>query len=327
MASVIDDIGIDEASAATAVAQHPATRAATGASPTAAAPEARNASLRWRNGMDWPVILWIGFLHVGALAAPFFFTWKALAVVVLLWFVTGCIGITLGYHRLLSHGSFQTYRWMRRLIATIGCLAGEGSPTTWVATHRKHHAFSDEPDDPHSPRDGGWWSHMFWLFPQLNQADREALYSRWAPDLWKDPVIRSLDKMFLPINWGLGLLLFAVGYYFWDTYTAWSFVVYGVFVRMVYVLHATWLINSATHLWGYRNYVTTDDSRNLWWVSLLTFGEGWHNNHHAHQRMARHGHRWWEVDITYGVIRLLEKTGLAWNVVHDLPRRQKGVGV
>lgn len=278
---------------------------------------------RMKGGFDWPTIAWLGFLHVGALAAPFYFTWKALGLVAVLGWLTGGIGICLGYHRLLTHGSFVTPTWSRRLIAICGVLAGEGSPLMWVATHRKHHAHSDEADDPHSPRDGGFWSHLLWLFPNHGPEYKLELFKRWAPDLYKDPFMRMLDKTFLLWHWGLGVALWCFGYYFWDAYTAWSFVVYGIFVRLVYVLHGTWFVNSATHIWGYRNYTTTDDSKNLWWVALITWGEGWHNNHHAFQRMARHGHRWWEVDVTYLTIRLMEKVGLARNVVHDVPARQK----
>jgi stearoyl-CoA desaturase (delta-9 desaturase) len=131
--------------------------------------------------------------------------------------------------------------------------------------------------------------------------------------------MRFLDRTFILWHIGLGVVLFAIGYALSGTYMGMSLLVYGLFLRLVYVLHATWFVNSATHLWGYRNYETTDHSRNLWWVALLTYGEGWHNNHHAFQRMARHGHRWWEIDVTYGVILLLEKVGLAWNVVHEVP--------
>ena len=135
--------------------------------------------------------------------------------------------------------------------------------------------------------------------------------------------MRFLHKTFIVWHFVLGLALWLVGYYCWDTYTAWSLVVWGMFVRMVCVLHVTWFVNSATHIWGYRNYETTDDSRNLWWVGLLAFGEGWHNNHHAYQRMARQGHQWWEVDVTYWTIWVMEKVGLAWNVVHKVPQHTR----
>jgi fatty-acid desaturase len=282
---------------------------------------ATDAETRWAAGMDWPTVIWIAALHAGALAAPFFFTWKAVALTLFLGWLSGGIGICLGYHRLLTHGSFQTYRFVRRLIGLTGVLAGEGPPLTWVAVHRKHHIYSDHEGDPHSPRDGAWWSHMLWLTPKRTTEEKNELFTRYAPDLLKDPFMRMLDSTFLLWHFVLGGILFAIGYFGWDLYTAWSFVVYGTFVRMVYVLHVTWFVNSATHMWGYRNYETSDDSRNLWWVGLLAYGEGWHNNHHAYQRMARHGHRWWEIDVTYLAICLMERVGLAWNVVRKKSAR------
>jgi len=146
--------------------------------------------------------------------------------------------------------------------------------------------------------------------------------NRFAPDLLKDKGMVMLHKMFLPIHFVTGFLMYGAGYWLGGQNMAISFVLWGMFVRLVYVLHITWFVNSATHMWGYRNYTTTDDSRNLWWVGVLAFGEGWHNNHHAYQRMAKHGHRWWEFDVTYMQIRVLEKLGLIWNVVHDVPNRK-----
>jgi stearoyl-CoA desaturase (delta-9 desaturase) len=268
-------------------------------------------------------VAWIVIVHLGALAAPFFFTWKALAICVFLSWFTGSIGVCMGYHRQLTHGSFNTYKPMRWLLAFIGGLSGEGSALTWVANHRKHHMFSDKHGDPHSPRDGKWWSHMFWFMPDFGRKHHETMLARFAPDLAKDPMMHFLHKMFLPSHVITGLVLFAVGYFGWNAYTGWSFVFWGMFVRLVYVLHVTWFVNSATHLWGYRNYETSDDSKNLWWVGLLAFGEGWHNNHHAFQRMAKAGHKWWEVDMTYWEILALEKVGLVWDVVKDPPKHGK----
>jgi stearoyl-CoA desaturase (delta-9 desaturase) len=275
----------------------------------------------WQRRLDWPVVLWIGLLHVGALAAPFFFTWKAVGIAAVWYYLTGSLGICLGFHRLLTHGSFQTWRPVRWFFAWLGGLAGEGPALMWVAVHRKHHAFSDTKHDPHSPHDGAWWSHMLWLAPDRGSQQTQEMIARYAPDLLKDRVMRFLDKTFILWPWVLAAVLFAIGYFGWDAYTGWSFVVWGIFVRMAWVLHVTWLVNSASHMWGYRNYETTDDSRNCWWVGLLAFGEGWHNNHHAYQRMARHGHRWWEVDVTYWAICVMEKLGLAWRVVHDVRGR------
>lgn len=277
----------------------------------------------WKNGLDWTVIVWMSIVHVLALAAPFFFTWKALALAAVLSWLCGGIGICLCFHRLLTHGSFQTYRPVKWLLTFIGTFSGEGSALTWVANHRKHHLHSDKAGDPHSPHDGPWWSHMLWFTPYFGQNWHANLTRKYCPDLLKDPAMRVMHLLFLPLQAGLGVVLFYVGYLGWDAYTGWSFLFWGLFVRMVYVWHVTWFVNSASHMWGYRNYETSDDSRNLWWVGLLAFGEGWHNNHHAFQRMAKHGHRWWEFDVTYWAICALEKVGLAWNVVHKVPAYQK----
>ena len=275
------------------------------------------------NGIDWPVVTWIALVHAGALAAPWFFTWKALGLFVVLVWITASLGVCMGYHRCLTHRSFSTYRPIRWLLAFLGQLSGEGSALVWVANHRQHHQFSDKDGDPHSPRDGFWWSHMLWFMPAVPRGQLDDHLRRYAPDLYKDRAMHVLHAMFLPMHIVLGVVLLTVGWLGWDWQTGMSFLIWGQFVRLVYVFHVTWFVNSATHVWGYRNYETSDNSRNLWWVGLLAFGEGWHNNHHAFQRMARQGHKWWEVDVTYWVILALEKTGLAWNVVKDLPHHQR----
>jgi fatty-acid desaturase len=275
---------------------------------------------KWGRGIDWPVVAWIAIAHLGALAAPFYFTWKAFGLFVVMAWLTGSIGVCMGYHRQLTHGSFSTFKPIRWFLAFIGGMSGEGSALMWVANHRKHHMFSDREGDPHTPRDGVWWSHMLWFMPDMPKSEFKAHVQKYAPDLYKDPMMRFLHIMFLPTHILAGLTMFLVGYLGWNTYTGISFVVWGMFVRVMYVFHVTWLVNSATHLWGYRNYETSDDSRNLWWVGLLAFGEGWHNNHHAFQRMAKQGHKWWEIDMTYWLILAMEKVGLAWNVVKEPPK-------
>jgi stearoyl-CoA desaturase (delta-9 desaturase) len=235
-------------------------------------------------------------------------------MLVLHW-VTGSLGICLGYHRLLTHTGMATHNWVRYVFATIGTIAGEGSPLDWVADHRKHHAFSDQEGDPHTPNDGGIWSHVFWLAVHSHNGDRKAYLQRWVPDLYKERGMRILDLLFLPIHIAVGFTLFGIGYWIGGMELATSLLVWGMFVRLVGVLHATWLVNSASHIWGYRNYETTDDSRNNWFVAIVAYGEGWHNNHHAYPRMAKHGHKWWEFDITWQMIRLLRATGLVWDVV------------
>ncbi len=277
---------------------------------------------RWMGGIDWGIAFWIGLLHVGALAAPWTFTWQALVLTVFLGWMNGGLGICLGYHRLLTHSSFKTYKPVKWFFAWLGGLAGQGSAVHWVANHRKHHAHSDHVGDPHSPVDGPWWSHMFWFMPKMVGKEYRDYNLRWAPDLAKDKVLIFLDRTFILWHVAMTAGIWGLGYWIGGTPMAWSFVVWGVFVRLCYVLHSTWFVNSATHLWGYRNYNTTDESTNLWWVAALTYGEGWHNNHHAYPRMARHGHKWWEFDVTFTTIKLLEKLGLAWDVVDDQHKKR-----
>ena len=259
--------------------------------------------------------IWLVAMHVAALAAPWTFTWSAFFLTLALHWITGGLGICLGFHRLLTHTGFVVPRWLQRGIAVIGTLAGEGGPVLWTANHRRHHAFSDHEGDPHSPHDGSWWAHMFWLAYTTHGGDQEAYLKRWAPDLAKDRFMMGLEKFFLPLHILFGVMMCGIGYLVGGWYYAASYVIWTVAVRMVFVLHTTWFVNSAAHLWGYQNYKTRDDSRNLWWVGLLTYGEGWHNNHHAHPRLAQHGHKWWEVDATYMAIRLLRRLGLAKDVV------------
>lgn len=240
--------------------------------------------------------------HLGCLAAPFTFSWSGVGILIALWWITGGLGICLGYHRQLTHQSYKTYRPIRYALVTLGCLANEGAPIVWTGTHRLHHHHADEHDDPHSPNKGGFaWGHLLWTFFYEHAGSRRA-----ARDLERDWFIRTLDRWCLVPTILLSVALFLLG--------GWSWVVWGVFVRTVFVLHCTWFVNSAAHTWGYRTFETTDGSRNNWWVALLTFGEGWHNNHHAYHRSAAHGLKWWEFDPTYLTIRAMELVGLAWDV-------------
>ncbi|MCE3234759.1 MAG: Fatty acid desaturase, partial [Vampirovibrio sp.] len=193
-------------------------------------------------------------------------------------------------------------------------LSLEGDPSWWVATHRLHHMESDQEMDPHSPRVSFAWAHTLWLLFDDGRADDPKIMDRFIPDLVNDPWAKFLAKFFLPINLGFIALLFGLGYWFGDLKTAISMAVWGGFLRIVWVWHITWFVNSVTHIWGYRNYETKDDSRNIWWVALLSFGEGWHNNHHANPSAAKSGHKWWEFDLTYGIIKLMQMTGLAWQL-------------
>src|SRR4051812_27371864 len=265
----------------------------------------------------WGPVIWIGVLHGLALLAfvPAFFSWSALAVCLFLHWLTGGIGICMTYHRLLTHRSFVPRpRWLEYVLTAIGCCASEGGAIGWVADHRRHHAHSDEEDDVHSPNRGFGWAHMFWwMTPDITSEHTQEYYTKWAPDLMKDRVLVWLDKyhILFPILMGVGL--YAIGGMPW--------LVWGGFVRSVLVLHTTWLVNSATHVWGYRSHDTRDSSTNLWWVAILTYGEGWHNNHHAFQTSAAHGLRWWELDMTYLMVRLMERVGVAYAV--KLPKLDK----
>ena len=264
---------------------------------------------------SWPAAIWIGGCHVFALAAPFCFTVEAAVVAVVLSWLTGGLGICVGFHRLLTHSGFQTYAPVRGALAVLGCLAGEGPPIMWVAAHRRHHQFSDQPGDPHSPRDGFWWSHVTWMLSSPGSLDWAEQYRRYAPDILRDPFLRFLNRRWLWLHATTGVLLLAAGWIGGGWQMGVSLLVYGLFVRLVWVFHVTWFVNSASHRWGYQTYNTGDDSRNLWWVGLFAYGEGWHNNHHAHPRLARHGHRWWEIDVNYWFIFVLKKLHLVWDVV------------
>ncbi|HLD63731.1 MAG TPA: fatty acid desaturase [Candidatus Peribacteraceae bacterium] len=269
---------------------------------------------RFQKGISMIVLVTFIVVHLVPIsAAPTTFTWEGLVVCLVLFVMTG-MGVTVGYHRLITHGSFETYRAIYYGLTMLGLLSGEGPATIWVPWHRKHHKFSDKEGDPHSPTEGGFWAHMLWMLPWRSNEELAATIRRYGKDLTEDPIMMWISRYYF--RWHILLIVFlaALGAMYGGWHMAKSFVVWGYFVRMVLVLHITWAVNSATHLWGYRNYKTPDDSRNLWWVGLLAFGEGWHNNHHAYQRSARHGHRWWEIDLSYYAIWFMEKIGLAWNV-------------
>jgi len=261
-----------------------------------------------RSGLNWPQILWWSFIQTGVVLAPFTFSWSGLVICLVLYLLAG-FGITMGYHRLLTHRSFQTPRFVEYLLTVLGSLATQGGPLRWVAVHRIHHQHSDMDGDPHSPGHGWWWAHMLWWMPYVHTVDDPASYRRYVNDLARDPVHRFLERFQLLMPLTLAGLLFGLGQLCGGLGLSW--VVWGMFVRTAILYHATWLVNSATHVWGYRSHDTRDHSTNLWWVALITLGEGWHNNHHAFPRSARHGLRWWELDVTYLFIRLLSFLGLA----------------
>lgn len=265
--------------------------------------------------LDWPVVLGIAGMHVGCVLAPFYFSWSALGVAVVLYWLTGAIGITLCFHRLLTHRSFKTPKWFEYVLTTIGCLAWQGGPVQWVGVHRLHHKHSDDEMDPHTPKHGFTWAHMLWC---MHKSPEGRDPKQAAKDLQRDPVQRLLNMYFWVPQVVLVGLVFLAGHGAAKVglqTSGLSWFLWGVCVRTVVVYHATWFVNSASHTWGYRNYDTNDISTNLWWVALLSFGEGWHNNHHALQRSAAHGLKWYELDPTYWTIRLLGLVGLAKDVV------------
>ena len=268
--------------------------------------------------VNWITTIAMGLFHVGAIAAFFFFSWKNLLAGVIMYFLAINVGIGMAYHRLLTHRGYKTPKWMEYFLTACGTMALEGGPIFWVATHRVHHQHSDHEGDPHSPHDGTWWAHAGWILSGRAMHAETALLGRYAPDLTRDPVQVLLSKYhWVPITvagflqLGIGAALASPGH---RVVGALGMVLWGTFLRTTLGLHATWLVNSATHLWGKRRFETKDDSRNNWWVALLTGGEGWHNNHHAHPVSARHGLAWYEFDINYYGIWLLSKVGLAKKV-------------
>jgi stearoyl-CoA desaturase (delta-9 desaturase) len=270
-------------------------------------------------------ILGIHLLALGALL-PELFSWSGLVLALGGLYVFGVLGINVGYHRLLTHRSFQCPLWLEHTLALLGVCCLQDTPAWWVAAHRKHHQHSDEEPDPHSPLVGFLWSHLGWLLVLAMSTSRQALYDRYARDIVRDPFYVILERNLL---YAWIYALHAVLFFLGGLAAGWltgdslgraalfglTVLVWGVFVRTVLVWHITWSVNSVTHLWGYRCFETGENSRNNWLIGILAAGEGWHNNHHACQRSARHGVRWWELDISYLTIRLLERVGVAWDVI------------
>ena len=259
-----------------------------------------------RHGLNRVTAIAIIGFHVGAIAALYFISWKLVAITaVLYWMCTG-LGISLGYHRLHTHRSYVVPQPLEFFFALCGALTLEGGPITWVATHRIHHQNSDKPGDPHSPHDGKWWSHVGWLIWGETMHNNTRVMSRYTPDLARHRFYIVLNNYhWVPLVL-MGAILYAIG--------GLPLFMWGIFVRVVFGWHATWLVNSATHLWGRRRFNTRDDSRNNWWVAMITFGEGWHNNHHAHPTSARHGLAWYEFDVSWITLKVLRFFGIARNI-------------
>jgi fatty-acid desaturase len=310
------------------------------AAPDYAAPFAANGRLTLPTGvkpfqLNWPYIFAIGGYHVVALMAfmPGYFSWSGLILATLGTHLCGLFGINLCYHRLLTHRGLTCPKWLEHAMVIIAMSCLQETPARWVAIHRRHHEFADQQPDPHSPLANFFWSHIGWILVNQPELSRLGIYQRYAKDILRDRFYVALERKncLVWINLGQMPLFFAVGFAVaWlagdaaAAHAGLSIMMFGVFVRTVLVWHITWAVNSVTHLWGYRNYETDEASRNNLVVGLISNGEGWHNNHHADPRSARHGHRWFEIDNTWLTIRLLAWFGLATHVVtpnaHLAPR-------
>jgi fatty-acid desaturase len=271
-------------------------------------------------------------VHLLALLAlvPWFFSWTGVILMFLGTYVFGTLGIGLCFHRLLTHRGLVLPIWLEHTFAILGVCCLQDTPARWVAVHRRHHEHADQQPDPHSPLVNFLWGHMGWLFVKNRDLTRLGIYERYAKDVLRDPFYARLERNFrwfwlVLISWvvffagGVLAELLAGGSAMEALQFGLSVLVWGVFLRTVFVWHVTWSINSVTHLWGYRNYATDESSRNNVIIGILSHGEGWHNNHHADPRSARYGHLWWEFDLTWLTIRLLETLGLATKVATPSP--------
>lgn len=263
-----------------------------------------------RKGINWRDSIIIVSFHLLTVPALFMFSWKNLLAMLIGNWIVGSLGVGLGYHRLLTHRSFKAPKWLEYMLTIFGTMSIQSEPYKWVATHRLHHQFTETDKDPHSTRPGFWWAHIVWIMHGTAQDHDEATFKKYVPDLLKDKFHMLLAKYFYVPLIISGFILFAIG--------GWSMVLWGVFARVVFGWHSTWLVNSATHFWGSRRFETKDDSTNSWIVALLTFGEGWHNNHHAHPTSARHGLKWYEFDMNWLTIQIFKKLGWANQIrVHE----------
>ena len=268
------------------------------------------------------VVIFTLHLLLPLMFVPYLFTWTGVSLVFVGNYIFGSLGINIGYHRLLTHRSFRCPKWLEHAFALLGACSLQDSPIRWVAVHRMHHQHSDTQPDPHSPLAGFLWGHLGWLVAKNRGIDSRGTLERYARDLFADPFYVRLhrNRLWVWVYLAHAALLFLAGLVAGLATTGESLryglsvLVWGVVVRTVYVWHITWAVNSVTHRWGYRSYETGENSRNHWLIALLTHGEGWHNNHHACQPSASHGHRWWELDPTYWTILLLRRLGLASEV-------------
>ena len=264
----------------------------------------------------WGTIFFMLVIHILSLVAlqPKFWSTPSIVTLFFFYWLTACLGVTLGYHRLLSHRSFIVPLWLERFFATCGAISCQHGPIDWVGLHRHHHSFSDTEVDHHNSKRGFWYSHMGWMFKDVEALKAVPKLSR---DLIKDPYYRFLNKYFLFLQIPIGLTLFAIGEKL--GVGGWSLVLWGIPLRLVVVYHITWLVNSATHCWGSVAFDSGDESRNNAWVAALTFGEGWHNNHHAFPNSAKQGLFRGQIDLTWEHIKFLARLGFAKKI--KLPSR------
>ena len=256
-----------------------------------------------RTGINWKNVAFVVTFH--ALAIPVFFTfsWQNLAALLIGNWIVGSLGVGLGWHRLLTHRSFKAPKWLEYVLSTFATMSMQDSPDKWIATHRIHHAFVETEKDPHSTMFGFLWAQIGWVVWGTAQDHDQATMKRYVPDLLKDKGHVLISRFYLIPIVVSAFILFAIG--------GWTMVVWGVFARVVVGWHTTWFVNSLSHIYGSRPHETTDFSTNNWFVALLTFGEGWHNNHHAFPTSARHGLQWYQFDMNWIAIRILEKLGWA----------------
>jgi fatty-acid desaturase len=280
--------------------------------------------------INWRYAVAVGGYHLLALLAfdPWFFSRTGAALAVIGVYVFGAAGINLCYHRLLSHRSFSCPLWLEHTFAIIAVCCVQDTPARWVATHRLHHHRADDQADPHSPLVNLFWSYVGWLFIENTDLNRGIAYDRYARDIVRDKFYRWIERAVVWITLAQSLVYFAAGFLIELSLGGTarealqfgaSIWLWGVVVRTVLVWHVTWCGNSFPHMFGYRNYETGDNSRNNAWVAIITSGEGWHNNHHADPSSASNQRHWWEIDLTYLLLRLLVLLGLAWDV--QLPKR------
>ena len=268
---------------------------------------------RVRQTINWKNVAMVSFFHLLAIPVVFTFSWQNAAALLIGNWIVGSLGVGLGWHRLLTHRSFRAPKWLEYTLSILATMSMQDSPEKWIATHRMHHKFVDTDSDPHSARSGFWWPQIGWVVWGKAQDHDEPTLKRYIPDLLKDPIHVLISRFYLVPIAISAVVLFAIG--------GWTMVVWGVFGRVVLGWHTTWFVNSLSHLYGQRPHETGDLSTNNWFVAILTFGEGWHNNHHMAPNSARHGLEWYQFDMNWIAIRIFEKLGWATNIrVFEAPK-------